>query len=369
MMELVQCFPLAAELPSLSVGEGFPVGSWLNITWFFLVGILLTGYAILDGFDLGVGSLHLLTRGNNDRRIMLNAIGPVWDGNEVWLVTGGGALFAAFPKVYASVFSGFYLAFILLLVALIFRAVAIEFRSKQPMGWWRTWWDISFSLSSIVSAILIGVALGNITRGVPLGGPPDYEYAGTFFTLLNPYSLLVGLTTLALFLMHGSIYVVLKTDGPLNQQARRWMKTTIPLFMVFYTATTIATLATQRHMLENLNRYPILYLIPVLSLLAILNIPRLIHKGKEFGAFVNSCLVMLGLMGTFALGIFPRLVPNISHSPDLTQSLTIYNASSSQNTLEVMFIIALLGMPFVIAYTVSIYWIFRGKVKLTPMSY
>jgi len=369
MIEIAQFLPLAAEPPGLSVAEGVPPGSWLNITWFFLVGILLTGYAILDGFDLGVGSLHLLTRSDTDRRLMLNAIGPVWDGNEVWLVTGGGALFAAFPRVYASVFSGFYLAFLFLLVALIFRAVAIEFRSKQPMGWWRTGWDVSFSISSILSALLIGVALGNITRGVPLGGPPDYDYGGTFFTLLNPYSLLVGLTTLALFTMHGSIYVVLKTEGGLNDQARRWMRVTIPIFMILYSITTIATLATQRHMLDNLNGFLPLYIVPVLTLLAVLNIPRLIHKGREFGAFINSCLVMLGLMGTFALGIFPLMVPNINHSPDITESLTIYNASSSQSTLLVMFIIALLGMPFVLAYTVSIYWIFRGKVKLTSSSY
>ena len=150
----------------------------LNLIWYFLVGILLTGYAILDGFDMGVGALHLFTKTDRDRRIMLNAIGPVWDGNEVWLVTGGGALFAAFPDVYATVFSGFYMAFILLLVALIFRAVAIEFRGKQPMGWWHQVWDVSFSLSSIVSSLLIGVALGNLIWGVPIG--PDKEFQGNF---------------------------------------------------------------------------------------------------------------------------------------------------------------------------------------------
>ena len=157
----------------------------LNIIWFLLVGILLTGYAILDGFDLGVGALHLLTKEDSHRRIMLNAIGPVWDGNEVWLVTGGGALFAAFPEAYATSFSGFYLAFILLLFALIFRAVAIEFRSKQPMLWWRKLWDISFSVSSIMSALLIGIALGNLAWGIPLD--QEYEYTGTFLGLLHPY--------------------------------------------------------------------------------------------------------------------------------------------------------------------------------------
>ena len=150
----------------------------LNSVWFMLVGLLLTGYAILDGFDLGVGALHLFTSKDEDRRIFLNAIGPVWDGNEVWLVTGGGALFAAFPHVYATIFSGFYLALMLLLMMLIFRAVAIEFRSKQPMAWWRRAWDVSFSIASVVSSLLLGVALGNIAWGVPLR--PDHEYAGTF---------------------------------------------------------------------------------------------------------------------------------------------------------------------------------------------
>jgi len=162
----------------------------LNAIWFILIGVLFVGYAMLDGFDLGVGALHLFTRNDEERRVMLNAIGPVWDGNEVWLVTGGGALFAAFPNVYATVFSGFYMAFVLLLVALIFRAVAIEFRSKQPMRWWRQMWDIGFSAGSILSSFLIGVAMGNIAWGIPIDDRG--EFAGTFWSLLHPYALLLG---------------------------------------------------------------------------------------------------------------------------------------------------------------------------------
>ncbi len=175
----------------------------LNTIWFILVGILFTGYAMLDGFDLGIGALHLFTQDDSERRVMLNAIGPVWDGNEVWLVTGGGALFAAFPNVYATVFSGFYLALILLLASLIFRAVAIEFRSKQPMRWWRQMWDVGFSAGSLLSALLLGVALGNIAWGVPIDDRG--EFAGTFLGLLKPYPVLVGVTTVALFMMHGAI--------------------------------------------------------------------------------------------------------------------------------------------------------------------
>ena len=167
----------------------------LNTVWFMLIGVLFTGYAMLDGFDLGVGALHLFAKKDEERRIMLNAIGPVWDGNEVWLVTGGGALFAAFPNVYATVFSGFYFAFVLLLVALIFRAVAIEFRSKQPMRWWRQMWDVGFSLGSLLSSFLIGVAMGNIAWGVPIDARG--EYAGTFWTLMRPYPVLLGVTTVS----------------------------------------------------------------------------------------------------------------------------------------------------------------------------
>src|SRR3989338_3916968 len=189
----------------------------LNLIWFVMIGILFSGYAMLDGFDLGVGALHLFAKTDHERRIMINAIGPVWDGNEVWLVTGGGALFAAFPDVYATLASGFYLAVMLLLCSLIFRAVAIEFRSKQPMKWWRQMWDVAFSLASILGSLLIGIALGNLVRGIPLDA--QHEYAGTFLGLLNPYALLVGVTTLALCMMHGAIYLVLKTDGALHRRA------------------------------------------------------------------------------------------------------------------------------------------------------
>ncbi len=211
----------------------------LNTVWFLLIGVLFTGYAMLDGFDLGVGALHLFTKKDEERRIMLNAIGPVWDGNEVWLVTGGGALFAAFPNVYATVFSGFYFAFVLLLVALIFRAVAIEFRSKQPMRWWRQMWDVGFAAGSILSSFLIGVAMGNIAWGVPIDARG--EYAGTFWTLLRPYPILLGVTTVSLFMMHGSIYAVMKTEGELHRKLRGWINNTIILFIICYATMTMAT--------------------------------------------------------------------------------------------------------------------------------
>ncbi|UCD16184.1 MAG: cytochrome d ubiquinol oxidase subunit II [Candidatus Zixiibacteriota bacterium] len=336
----------------------------LNTIWFMLVGVLFTGYAILDGFDLGVGALHLLTKSDTERRIMINAIGPVWDGNEVWLITGGGALFAAFPEVYATAFSGFYMAMILLLIGLIFRAVAIDFRSKQPMRWWRQFWDISFSVSSVISGLLIGVALGNIAWGIPLDA--DWEFVGNFRGLLHPYALLVGVTTVALFIMHGAIYMVMKTDGALHDKIRGWINNTIIFFVICYVTTTLVTLVYVPHMTVNLKAYPLLIVLPILNMLAVANIPREIHRGRDFRAFLSSCASIAALLTLFGIGMYPNLILS---NPIAANSLTVYNAASSAKTLGIMLVIAVLGMPLVIAYTINIYWIFRGKVKLDSSSY
>ncbi len=336
----------------------------LNTIWFVLVGVLLMGYAILDGFDLGVGVLHLFTQGDTERRIMINSIGPVWDGNEVWLVTGGGALFAAFPAVYGTAFSGFYMAMTLLLVGLIFRAVAIEFRSKQTMRWWRRFWDVSFCVSSVLSSLLIGTALGNIAWGIPIDSRGDFT--GTFWELLHPYALLVGVTTVTLFAMHGAIYVVMKTEGVLHEKIRGWINRTILLFVICYVCTTIATLLYIPHMTVTLKEYPVLFILPILNILAIANIPREIHQKRDFLAFLSSCASIAALLALFGIGMFPNLIVS---STDIAHSLTIYNAASTAKTLRIMLIIALIGMPLVLTYTISIYWIFRGKVRLDSSSY
>ncbi len=336
----------------------------LQTVWFLLVGVLFAGYAVLDGFDLGVGGLHLFTRKDRDRRIFLNAIGPVWDGNEVWLVTGGGALFAAFPDVYATAFSGFYNAFMLLLFCLIFRAVSIEVRSKQPMAWWRKAWDVGFAVSSVLAALLIGVAMGNLAWGMPLAA--DHEFAGTFVGLLHPYALLVGVTTVALFLMHGSIFVVMKTEGELHDQVRSWIPKTMALFILCYVLTTGATWLVAPHMTETFRANPWLLILPVLNVLAIANVPREVTAGRDFRAFLSSCASMVLLLAIFGAGMYPNLIVSM---PDPQHSLTIYNAASSPKTLGIMGIIALIGMPLVIGYTASIYWVFRGKVTLDKESY
>jgi cytochrome bd ubiquinol oxidase subunit II len=336
----------------------------LNTIWFILVGVLFTGYAMLDGFDLGVGALHLFTKTDQERRIMLNSIGPVWDGNEVWLVTAGGALFAAFPNVYATVFSGFYLALYLLLASLIFRAVAIEFRSKQPMRWWRQTWDIGFSVGSILSALLMGVALGNIAFGIPID--EHGEFAGTFLGLLKPYPLLVGITTVALFMMHGAIYGVMKTEGELHDKLRVWAMRCIIIFVICAVTLTMATLLYVPHMAARVKEQPWFFTIALANMLSIANIPREFHHKRDGFAFLSSCAAMITLMALFAVNIFPNMVYSL---PNPENSLNIYNAASSHKTLGIMLIIACIGVPIVIAYTVCIYWIFRGKVKMDRMSY
>jgi cytochrome bd ubiquinol oxidase subunit II len=336
----------------------------LNTIWFVLVAVLLAGYAILDGFDLGVGILHLFIAGDTERRLAMNAIGPVWDGNEVWLVTGGGALFAAFPEVYASAFSGFYTALMLLLVTLIFRAVAIEFRSKRSSARWRQGWDIAFSAGSFGAALLMGVAFGNIAAGLPMDA--EHNITGGLAGLLNPYALLVGLTTVVLFAMHGAIYLVLKTEGELQARIRGWVRPLIVWFVIAYALTTMATLLWHPHLAERMRAQPVWFLVPVATMLAVANVPREIFHGREFRAFLSSSAAIGLLVTLIGVGLYPNILLSATQ-PE--HSLTIVNSASSPKTLQIMLIIAVIGVPLVLVYTAGIYWIFRGKVRLEKTSY
>lgn len=337
----------------------------LEFIWFTAFVLLLTGYAILDGFDLGVGMLHLLSKKDTERRLMLNSIGPVWDGNEVWLVTAGGALFAGFPDVYATLCSAFYTPIMVLLGGLIFRAVAIEVRSKQPMAWYRWMWDILFSLASLLIAIALGVMLGNLVRGIPLN--ENKEYTGTLLDLLHPYALLMGVTSAALFAMHGAIFLMLKTEGVFHEKMRRWVNPSIITFIIFYTITTMATLIYMPHMTETIKERPGFFVLAVLNMLAIANIPREISKGRDGLAFMSSCANIIILLSLYALGTYPNVIRAINDPENL--SLTIFNSASSQLTLEILLLISVIGIPLVAAYTFAIYWIFHGKVKLDATSY
>jgi cytochrome bd ubiquinol oxidase subunit II len=336
----------------------------LNSIWFWLLCVLIVGYAILDGFDFGVGILSLFGRDEKERRIHFNAIGPVWDGNEVWLLTGGGALFAAFPAVYATVFSGFYLALILLLAALIFRAVSFEFRNKVDSPTWRRAWDWAFGLGSFFPALLFGVAIGNILHGVPIDA--NGNYLGTFLGLLNPYSIGVGLLSLALFMMHGAIYLAAKSDGDLRNRCQKWASHLWMDYVLLYVIITLWTWLASPFLFEKSIGSPMFYVYIIVLLGCIVYLPILLKAGKFNRAFFVSSLIIAAMLGQMALSLYPRLVPS---SIDLHYSLTIYNSSSTPLTLQTMLIIASIGIPIVLAYSIFIHYVFRGKVEITEESY
>ncbi len=324
----------------------------LQVVWLLLIGILIIGYAILDGFDLGVGCWHLFAKKGGERSAFIRAIEPFWDGNEVWLLTGGGALFAAFPAVYATVFSGFYLALMLVLLGLIFRAVSIEYRNKVEDPRWVAAWDVAFSLGSILPSLLYAVAVGNLLRGLQLNATGDYT--GGFFALLNPYSLVVGLVGLSMFALHGALYLAVKTGGETQRKARLWAAQAWRVYaLLFFVAAGWTACCYLR------SGVVLPLVLATLAVVALALIRAFNRKGEDLKAFLASsagiALVMLAVVAV----LFPNLVI-ASNDPAL--SLTVFNASSSFRTLSVMLVIALLGMPVVIGYTVFIHRIFKGKV-------
>ncbi|MDF7821452.1 cytochrome d ubiquinol oxidase subunit II [Runella sp. MFBS21] len=339
---------------------GLDLPTW----WFLVVGGVFSGYAILDGFDLGAGALHLFFKKEESRRIALNAIGPVWDGNEVWLVIGGGALFAGFPVVYATVFSAFYELFMIFLVMLILRAISIEFRSKEPMLWWRKTWDISYSVSSILLALALGLVLGNVIQGFAID--QNYIYRGTLLDYFNPYALLVSVTTLALFMMHGAIYLVMKTENRLYAKLTVLAKNTTIFFVLMFAITSVATLLFIPHMINRYREVPYMFAFPVLAILAVANITRQISRRRYFYAFLSSAFVTAMLMILVAVGLFPNIVLS-TIDPNL--HITVYNGASTDKSLKIMLTFAAIGVPLVALYTSFVFWTFRGKVKLDETSY
>lgn len=333
--------------------------------WFLVVGGLFSGYAILDGFDFGAGAWHLFFKKENSRRIALNAVGPVWDGNEVWLVIGGGALFAGFPVMYATMFSSLYMPFMLFLIFIIFRAIAIEFRGKEKMLWWRRLWDFSYSISSIMLAFLLGVVLGNVLQGIAIG--EDYSYQGHgFFEFLNPYALMTGLTTLSLFMSHGAIYLLLKTEGALYEKLTRLLPKGMIAFMVIFGITTLYTLLYIPHLSDDFRAHPTLFVLPLSAFLSIANVPRLASKRQFKWAFFFSSLTIALLLGLVAYELYPTLLLS---TIDPKYNLDIYNSASSTKSLQTMLIIVAIGAPLVLGYTFFVYKTFWGKVQLDETSY
>lgn len=329
-----------------------------------MIGGLITGYGVLDGFDLGAGSLHLFFNKEESRRLALNAIGPVWDGNEVWLVIAGGALFAGFPLVYGVIFSTFYIPFMLFLVALIFRAISIEFRSKEPWPWWRKMWDISYTVSSTAITLLLGLVLGNLIHGLPIN--KEHEFTGNLWTFFNPYAILIAFTTLSLFMLHGAIYLVMKTENRLYAKLTVMVNNCSKFFILCFILTSMATLIYIPHMTHQFKNHPQLFLLPMVAVFILLNIKRNIDARKYFTAFFYSCIITSCLLILFAVGLYPNIVLSTT---DPAYSISIYQAASSNKSLRIMLLIAAVGTPLVIAYSTFVFWTFRGKVKLTDMSY
>lgn len=332
--------------------------------WFVLVAVLLTVYVILDGFDLGAGVLYpFLGRTEEDKSVIRASIGPIWDGNEVWLLTGAGAIFAAFPMVYAMTFSGFYLAIMLVLFGLILRAVSLEFRHRDSS--WSSVWDGAFFLGSLVPALLVGVALGNVIRGVPMDAQGNY--IGTFLELLNPYSLLVGVTGLFLLVQHGAAWLSIKSEGELHERVWRYRKVTFWICAVLAVATSLATILTVSRASDNVFGSVVGWLFLVVFLVGVLYTVWQLYKGGELKSFVGSAIIIIGLAGIAAVGNFPDMVPARGTPP--ATSLTVERASSEDLTLTVMLILAVIFVPVVLIYTALIYKTFWGKTKASEADY
>jgi cytochrome d ubiquinol oxidase subunit II len=324
-----------------------------QILWFVLILILFAGYTLLDGFDLGIGALlPFLGKSKEEKDILINSIGPVWDGNEVWLITGGGALFAAFPVAYATAFSGFYLAMMLALFALIFRAVSMEFRVNDEAR--ALIWEKSFTIGSGIAALLFGVALGNVVYGVPLDN--KMEFTGSFFTLLRPVPLLFGITGLAAILLQGASYAVMKTEGELQTRSFR----AVGILMWVNLITAIAYFLTMTFTIPGLTANWLFYVAMLCTLLGLAGIFFSTRKKNDSAPFWESSFSFIGLWIAAAAIHFPNL---IKASNDQSLSITIFNSSTGLQTLKLMSVIALIGMPVVIGYTIFVYRIFKGKTK------
>ncbi len=336
----------------------------LNIIWFILITVLLSVYAILDGFDFGVGILHIGAKTEEEKRLLMNSIGPVWDGNEVWLLAGGGSIFAAFPFVYGTVFSAFYLAIYLLLLALFFRAISFEFRGKVESIGWKRFWDFSFEFGSFLPPILLGVAYGNILRGLPLN--ENKVFIGSFIELLNPYSILIGVLTLIMFLMHASIYLTHKTEGSLKEKYEKLAVNFWVGFIILYVIATVLTLFVSKFLFVGITKSVLFWIFFLLLLFSLVMIPVNLKSKNNKRAFIFSSLTIFSLISISAISLFPRFVPSLI---DLNNSWDIYNGASTPRTLMTMLIIALIGMPLVIIYTIFIYRVFKGKTVITKDSY
>lgn len=361
----------------------------LRLIWWLLLGILLIGFAVMDGFDLGIGTLlPAVARTDAERRLVLNVVGPVWEGNQVWLILGGGAIFAAFPALYAVSFSGFYLAMFLILFALILRPVGFKFRSKVEDGRWRAVWDWALFVGGFVPALVFGVAMGNVLLGVPFHFDDTLRihYSGGFFALLSPFAVLCGLVSVAMLVAHGASMLVLKTDGPVALRARRlgslaavatavlfvlagvWVAKGVDGYAVVGAAVTDAAsnplfkqvTSARGGWMANYQAMPWTWIFPVLGVTGALAAALLLRAGRGMAAFLTSALAIAGIILTEGLAVFPFLLPSSTHP---ASSLTVWDASSSHLTLFVMLVATCVFLPLVLLYTAWVYRVLRGKVS------
>jgi cytochrome bd ubiquinol oxidase subunit II len=362
----------------------------LKVLWWLLLGVLLVGFAVMDGFDLGVGILlPFLGRNDSERRVIINTVGPVWEGNQVWLILGGGAIFAAWPTLYAASFSGFYLAMLLVLAALILRPVGFKFRSKMPQATWRSIWDWALFVSGLVPSLVFGVAMGNLLKGVPFTFDPDLRatYAFGLWDLLNPFALLCGLVSVAMLTTHGAAYLAIKTREPIAQRARAASRVFALLWMALFAIAGLwlwqsgfgmsitggalpagtpnplgkTAVLSAGAWLTNYQRWPWAILAPVIGLTAPLLVAALAGIRQRLIVFVVSSLGIAGAIGTMGVSLFPFLLPSSSNPGS---SLTVWDASSSHRTLGIMLIAVIVFLPIVLAYTSWVYHVLRGPVTV-----
>jgi cytochrome d ubiquinol oxidase subunit II len=327
-----------------------------NVFWFIVIALLWTGFFVLEGFDFGVGMLHsVVGRDDAGRRMAVNTIGPLWDGNEVWLIVAAAGMFAAFPGWYATMFSGMYLALILLLVALILRGVSFEFRGKNDGTRWRGTWDGLMTAGSVLAPFLIGVALGDLLHGLPIGS--DQEFTGNFLDLLNPYALYTGLTLVLICVLHGSTFLALKTTGEVRERSARLARRAAPL-------TALAVLAFASWTQVTIDQGVLPGIVPTATVLAILGVVWLIREGREGWAFAMTTFAMAGTILTIFIDLYPRVMVS---STSAANSLTVQNTASSPYALKVMTVVAILFFPLVLLYQGWTYYVFRRRVSASDL--
>lgn len=328
----------------------------IQTLWFIVLGAMLVGYAVLDGFDLGVGTLHLfIGRTRDERARIIDTIGPIWNGNEVWLLAAGGAMVVAFPTLYAASFSGFYLALMLVLWLLILRGLALEFRHQVDNALWVQAWDAAFACSSLLLSLLFGVAIGNVLRGVPLDA--DGHFQGSFALMLNPFAVLGGVLGVVALAMHGAAWLALKTTGDLQTRARRALRPLVWATLVVIAAFVAASFYVRPDFTRNFGSMPWLAIVPLAGLASIAGLLRFAGR-DDVRAFASSAGIIVSLLGSAAAGLYPTLLPALPGSAHA--GLDIYNASSPEGSMRIALAIYLVGMLIVAAYLVRIYRVWRG---------